>query len=200
MTSFFSPQQVQIKGATVQIDKDQNAVHECDVCGKIFVTKISITKHVKTHAQFKPEISLSHKSSLKSNTNLERHDKKSKTRRKIKKLQMDHKQVPKALKSRLKKRSQVRIEERNFHCETCQKSFKSNYYLNEHSLVHTNIRKFECQQCGKKFKRKSDLKVHMVTHSEERNYNCSKCGAAFKTNKDRSKHQRRICKLISKRK
>jgi uncharacterized Zn-finger protein len=86
-------------------------------------------------------------------------------------------------------------ELKHFHCETCQKSFKSPVYLKKHQLVHTNIRKFECIHCQKKFKRTDHLQIHMASHSSERNHKCSKCGKTFKTMSDRIKHERKFCKL-----
>ncbi|XP_060554865.1 zinc finger protein 34-like [Ruditapes philippinarum] len=68
-----------------------------------------------------------------------------------------------------------------FKCESCPKSFCSNYLKECHiKSEHLGLKKyFLCQTCGKSFTTKHTLQQHVNAHTGVRPYQCTKCGKCF---------------------
>ncbi|KAI1732436.1 zinc finger protein [Ditylenchus destructor] len=66
--------------------------------------------------------------------------------------------------------------ERSRQCIVCLKSFKSNFYLNEHMRIHQNAKPLVCQVCYKAFRFATGLNAHMLLH--DANSKVYKCPAA----------------------
>ncbi len=79
---------------------------------------------------------------------------------------------------------------RNFKCPQCEKSFKTNRDLKQHSIVHSQTKNFECPKCGKLFKTNRDLQSHLRTHNNKRDFKCEICNKEFKRPDALKKHKR----------
>uniref|UniRef100_A0A3Q3XBH8 Uncharacterized protein n=1 Tax=Mola mola TaxID=94237 RepID=A0A3Q3XBH8_MOLML len=65
-------------------------------------------------------------------------------------------------------------------CPTCDKSFKSKYYLKVHNRRHTGERPFGCLKCGKRYFRKENLLIHEVRDcARVQKYICGTCSSTF---------------------
>lgn len=60
------------------------------------------------------------------------------------------------------------LEQQQFTCEQCFRSFRKKNKLNRHiKEIHLNIKAYTCNICHKSFKRNSHLKRHQIVHSED---------------------------------
>ncbi|XP_056129313.1 telomere zinc finger-associated protein isoform X2 [Lampris incognitus] len=102
-------------------------------------------------------------------------------------------------------------------CPTCNKTFRSKYYLKVHNRRHTGEKPFECQKCDKRyfrkenllehesrncarahtyscptcastFSRKQELRLHIISHTGEMPYKCSSCPEQFMLKRDLTIH------------
>uniref|UniRef100_A0A3B5AYN2 Zinc finger and BTB domain containing 48 n=1 Tax=Stegastes partitus TaxID=144197 RepID=A0A3B5AYN2_9TELE len=65
-------------------------------------------------------------------------------------------------------------------CPTCDKSFKSKYYLKVHNRRHTGERPFGCLKCGKRYFRKENLLIHEIRDcAKVQTYTCPTCSLTF---------------------
>ncbi|TDH10166.1 hypothetical protein EPR50_G00072070 [Perca flavescens] len=66
-------------------------------------------------------------------------------------------------------------------CPSCDKSFKSKYYLKVHNRRHTGERPFGCLKCGKRYFRKENLLLHEIRDcAKVQTYTCVTCSSTFK--------------------
>uniref|UniRef100_A0A3P8RLW0 Zinc finger and BTB domain containing 48 n=1 Tax=Amphiprion percula TaxID=161767 RepID=A0A3P8RLW0_AMPPE len=74
-------------------------------------------------------------------------------------------------------------------CPTCDKSFKSKYYLKVHNRRHTGERPFGCLKCGKRYFRKENLLIHeMRDCARMQTYTCLSCSSTFNAKEDLRLH------------
>lgn len=73
----------------------------------------------------------------------------------------------------------IKLKEKTFTCELCDRSFAHAGSLRTHHLIHTGERPYCCNICGKKFRVSSHLKDHHVIHTGMRPYSCQVCGRTF---------------------
>ncbi|KAF1382143.1 hypothetical protein PFLUV_G00161400 [Perca fluviatilis] len=73
----------------------------------------------------------------------------------------------------------VHTEEKPFSCPVCQMSFTRRQYLQRHLIIHKGGRLPSCSLCGKGFTSSGNLKRHMMTHTGERPFSCSLCKKSF---------------------
>ncbi|KAK3754002.1 hypothetical protein QZH41_009258 [Actinostola sp. cb2023] len=65
----------------------------------------------------------------------------------------------------LKRHKAVHVEERNFACDICHKTYTSLANCRAHKRsVHAVVKKHVCDECGKAFARKDKLKRHQLIH------------------------------------
>ncbi|XP_052566914.1 zinc finger imprinted 3-like isoform X1 [Culex pipiens pallens] len=73
------------------------------------------------------------------------------------------------------------LQQRDYNCKYCQKTFKTHHDLSVHVReVHIASRKFICGTCGLEFRRKAILQDHELAHGEAYNFTCEICGKKFK--------------------
>ncbi|KAM3872124.1 telomere zinc finger-associated protein [Diretmus argenteus] len=65
-------------------------------------------------------------------------------------------------------------------CPTCDKTFRSKYYLKVHNRRHTGEKPFVCLKCGKRYFRKENLLEHESRNcTREQTYSCPTCCTTF---------------------
>lgn len=69
-------------------------------------------------------------------------------------------------------RRNLRNRDKNFLCNTCGKSFYTNFHLEVHIRSHTGLKPFKCPHCDKSFSQKSGLSMHIYTHTGEKPFSC----------------------------
>ena len=70
---------------------------------------------------------------------------------------------------------------RKFACQSCGKSFKKSFQLENHLRIHSGDRPFVCHTCGKAFNQEATLRTHMRIHSGSKPHACKECGESFVT-------------------
>ena len=58
--------------------------------------------------------------------------------------------------------------EKKYLCETCLKSFRSNWKLKMHERIHTGEKPYACKICKKSFRQMYNLKRHEKIHIGEK--------------------------------
>ena len=79
-------------------------------------------------------------------------------------------------------------------CTLCNKGFRGNYELREHTKVAHGDHSFNCSECDKKFKSKNGVKYHQRrAHTKKINVKthcCEECDIQFLTKQAHDDHQR----------
>ncbi|XP_045506078.1 zinc finger protein 431-like isoform X2 [Colias croceus] len=68
---------------------------------------------------------------------------------------------------------------KNHKCSVCEQSFVTPLALREHMVKHTRARDFICKVCNKGFSRRYTLVEHMRIHMNDRRFKCELCDSAF---------------------
>lgn len=86
----------------------------------------------------------------------------------------------------------VKVEDGEFKCPKCPRTFCDSSNLNKHVRTHTEERPYACTECGKCFTHSSTLKDHMNIHSGARPYACSHpgCDKSFSNGSNLNRHMR----------
>ena len=130
-------------------------VFSCPQCPKTYNSKSHLSRHIFSHAGFKPykcdvcEVNYASSNGFKSH------------------MEAKHLNILPS-----------------HQCMNCPKLFHSKGQLKSHTQVHTDQRPFSCQTCQTSFKSKRDLKIHKYTHTGEKSASCHICFAQF-TNKNK---------------
>lgn len=75
---------------------------------------------------------------------------------------------------------QMEIDETLFHCNWCDKKFKSDVCLQRHMVIHNNNNKpFTCDICNESFKYRMHLLRHKKKHISEDKFVCDFCSQKF---------------------
>ncbi|PSN43646.1 hypothetical protein C0J52_16666 [Blattella germanica] len=70
------------------------------------------------------------------------------------------------------------INENQFPCDECGKTFTKKKYLTAHKRLHNGNLSFSCEICQKSFNHKGHLHRHMHVHTGE-GFSCEVCGKSF---------------------
>ena len=143
------------------IKNDETFLESCHLCGQVFRSKNSVTKHIKTVHEGRKDYNCHLcNTDFTSESNLKSHIK------------------------------NIHEGQRNYKCEKCNKDFFSLSHLKYHrETVHEGRKDFKCHICHKDFYQKSYLKLHIkLVHEGRKDYQCNECEKAFKQNGDLNRH------------
>ncbi|XP_055730002.1 zinc finger protein 501-like [Salvelinus fontinalis] len=121
--------------------------HLCGVCGKHFDSTESMQEHLQTHIDTRFSCHVCSKR-FTVNTELIMH-------------------------------MAIHEGDKSFKCSYCGKCFSNRSNMNKHIRSHTGEKPYQCPHCGKGFSSSSNLKVHIKSHTGEKPYPCRFCGKRF---------------------
>ncbi|KZS14568.1 Zinc finger 813-like protein [Daphnia magna] len=81
-------------------------------------------------------------------------------------------------------------EAKKWECSVCRKLFTTKEYLRKHARLHTGETPYTCDQCGKTFTFQQSYHKHLLYHSDDRPYPCDQCNRRFKELSTLHNHQR----------
>lgn len=144
----------------------KGVTYYCDICGKSFTQKCSMTLHKEKHnPDYVPLVSPCTSC-----------DKKFYTR------------------SGLRRHVEVAHKNNVFVCSVCGKVFTSKWSLNEHMNLHQEIKQYACDMCDKRFTKKTAAKQHMMMHKKKELHKCKDCGKGFRRLPNLTLHLRKVHK------
>lgn len=152
-----------------------------------FTHNSTVTQHLLTHMEKKPDISKQCQKSLSDQSYLNQH-KKIYTRSKSYECHLCGKTFSNC--SSLRRHEMTHTGEKPYECHICGNAFIQSSDLRKHSLTHTGEKPYECHLCGKAFSQSSNLRQHERTHTGEQPYECHLCGKAFSKCSALRRHER----------
>lgn len=88
-----------------------------------------------------------------------------------------------------------RMHKRDFryHCDKCNRSFMSNYDLQDHKASHLGTKTFICEHCGNAYSQRTYLVahkrfVHRIQQGAPKKFHCNLCSKSFATDHNLRKH------------
>ncbi|XP_037027273.1 zinc finger protein 675-like isoform X1 [Bradysia coprophila] len=175
----------------------------CDVC-KDYLPRSNLLEHMTSHA-----LSLEAINSTSEEIKCERCDKTFPTDKKLQRhKKVAHQKPPKLFQctecNKIFNTNRVlqnhykhkHSDARRYHCDLCQKSFKTDSGLYAHRKTHADSYDYSCQICLKKFKFKVHLSRHLTVHTQEKNFFCRFCSKSFGVKDNLNKHLRTHYKMF----
>ena len=161
-------------------------IHRCEHCDEYFNTPISLSEHVKKHdlerCAYCEKLVLVGKP-------LEIHEKENHTDKSGVLLDLKCRRCRRHLKSTVALREHFHeyhmrstdMENNDWKCCVCDKSFKSKLLLKKHKRQHQAkpVEKVVCQHCGFESYGEDKLRKHVRNVHSEKKHECAECGAKF---------------------
>ncbi|XP_055543700.1 gastrula zinc finger protein XlCGF57.1-like [Wyeomyia smithii] len=147
---------------SVQVKTSVDAV-ECDVCHKVYSSKISLRSHKQMHSDAKILCTFCGKS-FKVRAHLKVHLR-SHTKEQPYECGVCHKKF--GYETSLRTHRLIHSGERPYKCDMCELSFKQVNHLKAHKFLHSGQKPFECLVCRKSFALRGNLTIHMRIHDEQ---------------------------------
>uniref|UniRef100_UPI0037E931D4 zinc finger protein OZF-like n=1 Tax=Semicossyphus pulcher TaxID=241346 RepID=UPI0037E931D4 len=166
-------------------DQKGEKLFSCSVCGKRYLRKRSLLRHVKLHSEEK-----SFSCSVCEETFARKKDVVAHMRVHTGEKPFSCSVCGSTFKhsSTLTKHFRIHTGEKPFTCSVCQTSFRRSERLGIHMRIHTGEKPYTCSVCKRSFSRKERLGRHSRIHTVERPYTCSVCGKGFKQHGDLTRH------------
>lgn len=185
----------------VQIQLDEGAELECDICTATFTSFHLLHRHIRwSHMSKKPFVCPAEDCDMQFRTIAHRrlHMKSKHTSL----AKINKRTICEICGSTMKKAGikehmkTVHRTDRPFYCnfEGCGRSFKCANVLGQHiACVHSTERKYNCDHCGKSFKMSTTLHAHIRRmHTQRQCIKCDQCNKYFLTAKERQLHVNEI--------
>nr|XP_054594466.1 zinc finger protein OZF-like isoform X1 [Nothobranchius furzeri] len=169
--------------------KTFNKSFSCPECGKEFLHKWSLQRHVRvtSHSAIRSSGCLVNKK----NVRIKQHvDSCRKVQAEPKSFSCDICGKKCSCNKNLNKHMRVHTEQKHFACELCGKSFCRRTIFNKHMRVHTGEKPFVCALCGTSFNQRTNLNSHMRVHTGEKPFSCALCGKSFTHRPNLNNHMR----------
>ncbi|XP_063794063.1 oocyte zinc finger protein XlCOF7.1-like isoform X2 [Pseudophryne corroboree] len=158
----------------------------CDMCGKKFVSKASLARHVKTHTGDRPYPCPMCGKRFSCKNHVLTHQRTHTGERPFScdlcpRKFLNH--------SHLVLHQVVHTREKPFSCPDCGKGFTRQSSVNKHIGIHAEKKPFVCKECGKSYCQYANLVVHQRLHSGEKPYTCKHCERAFICKATMNRHE-----------
>ena len=143
-------------------------IHQCDLCGKIFICSRQLSKHRKIHSGLKPFECKNCQQKFTQKNNLKRHLRVHTGEKPYKCTNCEKKFADQSV---LKRHEKIHIGLKCFECDLCQKKFARKDHLKSHIIevrVNQKSKPYKCIQCNKSYTTINYLKNHEKNiHSAE---------------------------------
>lgn len=140
-------------------------IHVCQKCGKGFVYRFSLTKHLQmVHGRIKPFVCQICNKGFFTKLDVESH-------------------------------IRIHTGEKPFQCDLCDRKFIRRVDLNVHLRWHNGEKRHWCPYCGKGFLDFNNLKRHKYIHTGEKPHPCTHCPKHFTQSSHLKKHVQNVHKM-----
>lgn len=140
-------------------------IHVCQKCGKGFVYRFSLTKHLQmVHGRIRPFVCQICSKGFFTKLDVESH-------------------------------IRIHTGEKPFQCNLCERKFIRRVDLNVHLRWHNGEKRHWCPHCGKGFLDFNNLKRHKYIHTGEKPFPCTHCPKHFTQSSHLKKHVKNVHKI-----